>query len=87
MRRQRRSEAERRSARRAYYLEHREEILAERKRRYREDEGYRNRARQRYRERYHNDPEYHAKTLARARQRNRELRAAAKRRAQEEGAG
>ncbi|GAB4581041.1 MAG: hypothetical protein Fur0022_37860 [Anaerolineales bacterium] len=52
-----------------YYWQHREEILLERKKRYRENEAYREMTRRRARERYHTDQEYRMATYQRARER------------------
>ena len=57
---------------RAYYLKHRERILAALKAKYQKDPDYRNRIKQKYRQRYHEDKAYHNATLERARLRARE---------------
>lgn len=68
------TKTERAEAARAKYQQERAKILAQRKRRYREDKAFRERAKERYRERYRNDPKYAAKTLQRAKERYRRLK-------------
>lgn len=60
------------------YQEKRAEILAARKRRYQQDKEFRERAKKRYRERYHQDSAYAALTLERAKKRYRRLKQAQK---------
>jgi hypothetical protein len=66
-----RSDADRKYYR-AYYLKNRERILAALKEKYQTDPEFRNRVKQKYRERYHDDAAYHKATLERARLRARE---------------
>jgi hypothetical protein len=60
-----------------YYWKHRDKILMERKKRYQENEAYREATRRRARERYHSDKEYRAATYRRALERYYHLKAQA----------